>query len=234
MFKRKPKMTVADIAALLNVPLIKVERWVRQGKIPCKISGDVFQFDKTEVIRWAEEHDLNMLDPVEGAEIKKEPPPPTVTLVEAVSRGGIFYGLPGDDSSAALTHAVERLEFPNPSDKPKMLQEILRRESIASTGIGQGVALPHLRDVKFLHIQHPIISIFFLEHPIDFTAIDGELVHVLFMLFCPNPDSHLKILSRLSFCLQIPSFRTQLKTQAPRETLIAKMEEIDIRLNKII
>ena len=65
---------------------------------------------------------------------------PVTTLL---TRGGIFYGVSGNDKTSALMAAVDRLCLPDSVNRDRVIEELLRREEIASTGIGDGIALPH-------------------------------------------------------------------------------------------
>ena len=55
-----------------------------------------------------------------------------------------------------------------------LYQILLARESLGSTGIGDGVAIPHVRNPVVLHVSEPVVTLSFLETPIDFHALDGK------------------------------------------------------------
>jgi PTS system nitrogen regulatory IIA component len=71
-----------------------------------------------------------------------------------------------------------------------------------------------------LHVESPTVTLCFLEHPIDFRAIDGQPVSVLLTLISPTVRAHLHLLSRLGFVMQNREFKTALKQQASREVLM--------------
>ena len=62
----------------------------------------------------------------------------------------------------------------------------LAREASTSTAIGRGIALPHARNPVILHVEHPMVTLCFLEQPVEFGASDGKPVEVLFSLVCPT------------------------------------------------
>ena len=70
----------------------------------------------------------------------------------------------------------------------------MARESLGSTGIGDGIAIPHVRNPIVMHIPRPTITLCFLEHPIDFGALDGQPVHTLFTIVSPTVRAHLHLL----------------------------------------
>ena len=69
----------------------------------------------------------------------------TETLAEALRAGGIFYGLGGGDTAAALRSIVNTLPLPPNSNRDSLAQLLLAREALGSTAIGEGIAIPHVR-----------------------------------------------------------------------------------------
>ena len=106
-------------------------------------------------------------------------------------------------------------------DPEKLVADIMARESLGSTGIGDGVAIPHVRNPVVLHVNEPVVTLSFLDSPIDFHAIDGKPVNILFTLISPTVKMHLHLLSRLVFILHNPAFKAALKRQASRDELLA-------------
>lgn len=228
--KNRKHLSAKDVATLLGIPLVKVQRWVHQGKIPCKFKGSEYFFKRSEIVQWAEEHEFNIQQP-DSDTIQKKSHDDKISLSSAIQRGGISHHLEGDDIFTVLKNAIDQIQLAEGTDKNLILDEIIFRESIASTGIGKGVAIPHLKDVRYLNLENPLIPVFFLEQPIDFNSIDGKPVSVLFFIFCPTPEYHLKMLSRLSFCLHKPQFLELLEKKAPEVQILAKIEEIEHQID---
>ena len=145
---------------------------------------------------------------------------PVPSLVEAIEAGGIFHGIKNTDKEHALKALVETLPLPEGVDRELLLRLFLAREASASTAIGDGIALPHVRNPIVLHVMRPMVTLCFLEHPVDFGALDGKPVHVLFSLVCPTVRSHLQILSRLSYALQDQKFKSVVVRQGQREEIL--------------
>jgi len=91
-------------------------------------------------------------------------------------------------------------------DPDQVLELIMAREHLGSTGIGYGVAIPHSRMPDLLE---PVIAM--ARHPegIDFDAIDGQPVYIVVMLLVPDNDEgqHLELLAKLARLLQKSEFR---------------------------
>src|SRR5207247_7992399 len=155
---------------------------------------------------------------------------PIPGLVEALQAGGIFYRLSGADKEGALRAVVEHMRLPEEVDREFLLRVLLAREALGSTGIGDGIAIPHVRNPVVLHVPRPSICLCFLEKPIDFDSIDGLPVFALFSMVSPTVRAHLHLLSRLSFALHDSGFKGVIMRQAPREEIIAAARQAEASL----
>jgi PTS system nitrogen regulatory IIA component len=226
--KEKKRLTAKEVAQLLGTSMVTVLRWAYQGKIPCKLKKDTYSFKKNEILDWAKAHDLL---------VKKEEDKKTsthkeelVSLKKAIQRGGFIYNLEGSDIFFVLKNAVDKINFPEGTDKELVFNELINREEIASTGIGKGVAIPHPRTALNLNMENPVIPVVFLKHPVDFNAVDGKDIFVLFFMFSPSTQIHLKMLSRLSICLRDKEFLSLLKNRASENEMLGKIEQIEKKL----
>ena len=100
-----------------------------------------------------------------------------------------------------------------------ILETLLQRERLGSTGLGCGIAVPH---VKFKELNRIVCIFARLEAPIDFEALDGEPVDLIFLLLAPEHASgnHLKALSRISRLLREPDVSNQLRTIKDAQKLL--------------
>jgi len=98
---------------------------------------------------------------------------------------------------------------------------------LSSTGIGDGIAIPHVRNPVVLHISRPMVTLFFLEHPIDFGAIDGQPVYALFMLISPTVRAHLHLISRLAYSLRDEAFREVIQKRGLREDILNASRKVE-------
>jgi PTS system nitrogen regulatory IIA component len=106
------------------------------------------------------------------------------------------------------------------------------REAAASTGIGDGIAIPHVRNPIVLNVEEPIVSLCFLKRAVDFGALDGRPVQVLFSLICPTIREHLQMLARLSYALHDSRFKTLVMRQGKREEILAEVRRIEASLTE--
>ncbi len=214
------KLSKNDVAEILRLPVSTIERWIRQGSIPYNKSGGecVFYSDKIEA--WAKSKRLA----IHGKNDAPARPPAVEDLRVAgcMEKGGFFYGLRCADAVSAITQACERLPFGEEA-RLEILEALIAREKLASTGVGKGVAIPHPRTPQERHVTEPMIVTCFLEEPVDFSSVDELPVSVVFLLLSPDLKTHLKALSMLARLLGDDSFVSFLKTAPRGEALLEEV-----------
>jgi PTS system nitrogen regulatory IIA component len=218
-------LPLAEIARRLDLPTSTVERWVRQGRIPVHRKGELGRFDPRELKLWARDHKLKY-----AADPEADRDPNTRSelgsLVECIRRGGIHYDLEGGDSAAVLQEAARCT--PLAAEHHDQLAEMmLQREELSSTGIGRGVAIPHPRSPLSDNVHRASISVCFLSQELDFQAVDGEPVRVLFVILSPSVKLHLRLLARLAFVLRDEEFTELLHGVPPAHVLLAAVDSLD-------
>ena len=99
-----------------------------------------------------------------------------------------------------------------------VFEALVARERLGSTGIGEGIAIPHCRLASCNTAIGLLVS---LAEPIDFDAVDSRPVDLVFVLLVPqdNPEQHLKTLSHLAALFNEPSFRSDLRQATSAEHL---------------
>jgi len=212
------QLSVKDAASILNVSEKTIYRWIKQQTIPCYRINEQFRFNRAELLEWATSRRIQV-SPAIFAE-KDSSSAPLPTLIEAIKAGGVFYRVEGSDQGSVLRAVVDLLHLPEEVDREFLYQVLLARETLGSTGIGDGIAIPHVRNPVVLHVSKPTIALCFLERPIDFGAIDNKPVDTLFTLISPSVRAHLHLLSRLGIVLRDEKVKAALRTRASREELM--------------
>jgi PTS system nitrogen regulatory IIA component len=100
---------------------------------------------------------------------------------------------------------------------------------MGSTGIGDGIAIPHARNPILLHVDQPLVALCLLRHPVEFDAVDDLPVHALFVVISPSVPVHLKILARLGLVLRDAELRRMLKTRASTDDIRRRVQELETR-----
>lgn len=219
------QLSVQDAAKFLNVSTKTIYRWIKQGVLPVYRINEQFRFNRAELLEWATSRRIAI-----SPDIFLESEPSKVPLpnaADALKSGGVAYRVEGHDKPSVLRAVVNLLNLPDEVDRDFLYQVMLARETLGSTGIGDGIAIPHVRNPIVLHVTKPTITLCFLEHPIHFGSIDGQPVNILFTLISPTVRAHLHLLSRLGFVLQNNNFKAALKRQATRDQLIESLAQAE-------
>lgn len=111
-------------------------------------------------------------------------------------------------------------------NEEKLLQSILEREALSTTGFGDGFAIPH---GEAGGISRPIVAVFKLNQAIDWEAMDDEKVECIIMLVVPEKKgetAHLKLLSHLAYHLMAEEVKVALKEAQTDEALHQTIESI--------
>jgi nitrogen PTS system EIIA component len=140
-------------------------------------------------------------------------------LSEILDEKNIIPDLRARDKNGALEELAGTVVSNRQSlDKNSLVQVLLDRERLGSTGIGDGVAIPH---GKFYGLDEPIISFGRSLKGLDFESMDGQPVYLFFLLVAPENSTsvHLKALARIAKILKNSSFRKTLMEIPTREEL---------------
>jgi PTS system nitrogen regulatory IIA component len=217
-------LTVDEISRILRTSRSTVEQWIARMGLPVEEHKGERRCHAEELRRWLSKRKIAIPD-----ELMKTPSHTTEVLpsfADALERGGIFHNLPGRDKRTALAAAVGYLPLPESVPDEMLLQRLLDREEIVSTGVGDGIAIPHPRD-PLPQLPMPLAMLCFPEKPLDFDAVDGLPVYALFVTASPTPKIHLHILARLFFLLRKPEFRGLIIPATPAELIITEARRME-------
>lgn len=212
-------ISVAEVAALLHTKEKTVLKWIKKEKLPATPMNETYVVNRVDLLEWATEHDIQV-PPQLFAAVEAELHFPT--LAEALQTGGIHRNVPGTDKLSVLREVVGRLKLPPQIHPDFLLQVLLAREALGTTAIGDGIAIPHVRNPILLQDQPAAaVMLNFLDTPIDFGALDGKPVHILFLLTSPNVKTHLHLLSKIAYALHNEGFRAVLNRKGTPEEIFA-------------
>ena len=130
------QLSVQDAANLLNISTKTIYRWIKQEAIPVYRINEQFRFNRAELLEWATSRRIPISPEIFlEAEANKAALP---GLADALRAGGIAYRVGGDDKPSVLRAVVDLLQLPEEVDREFLYQVLLARESLGSTGIGDG------------------------------------------------------------------------------------------------
>lgn len=225
-------LTIREVAKLFNISPDTAYRWIKEKGLPARQLNEQYRCNRTQLLEWASARRIPMV-PQLFRELRDSGHLSGFNLVQALEAGGIVYDLPGRDRRSVLEAMVERLSLPPKVHRPFLSRTLLARERLGSTGIGEGIAIPHVRNPVILHVRAPVVAMGFLRHPVDFHALDGKPVSVLFMLISPTIRLHLRLLSRLAFALQDSRLRKTLQDRRSEPEILSAFSLVESRFGGV-
>ena len=131
-------------------------------------------------------------------------------LTSLLGEGVILEPASADSRKQALTMLSQALAAKTKLDARDIFDAVMEREKLGSTGVGEGVAIPHARVEK---LPHPIGGFVRLENGVDFDAVDDRPCDLIFMLIAPvgSGADHLRALAQVSRTLRQPDLREALR-----------------------
>src|SRR6266568_2768333 len=151
---------------------------------------------------------------------------------ELLSPATINLNLRSTDREAVLGELVNQIPelAKQPEARETLLTALHERERLHSTGIGDGIALPHTRNALVGLVDHSIVV--FARHStgIPYGAIDNIPARLFFLLVAPTVTQHLAILARLSRLLRDPKLHQNLLTADRPEKVIAIVREAEAKM----
>ena len=133
-----------------------------------------------------------------------------MTLPDILSADSTLVDLKGETKEDIIAELIDTLAVDDAiSDRDKVLQAVLEREKIMSTGIGDGIAIPHGKSDA---VEKLVAALGTQRRGVDFEALDGEPAYVFFLLVSPANVSgpHIKALARISRLLKNDDFKKKL------------------------
>jgi PTS system nitrogen regulatory IIA component len=145
-------------------------------------------------------------------------------LGDLISPQAVFPSLKVKNKKQALQELANKAAALTGLDDRSIYDTLLQRERLGSTGVGQGLAIPHGRVAELPHILTVFAK---LEDPIDFEALDSEPVDLIFLLLAPEHAGadHLKALARISRLLREPASIKRLRASQDRAALYSVLTE---------
>jgi PTS system nitrogen regulatory IIA component len=149
-------------------------------------------------------------------------------IVEFLQPEAVIASMSGTTAQAVLAELCRPLAALHRVDGQRMLETLLEREKLGSTGIGEGVAIPH---GKIAGLPGLIAGFGRAPAGVDFRAIDGKPTLLFFTLFAPenSAGAHLKALARISRIFKNPSFREAILAAPDGERIFRLIEAEDAK-----
>ena len=216
------QLGVKDAARLLAVAENTVYLWIEEGRLPAVRVNEEYRFNRAELLEWAAAQKVRV-----SPDFYCEVEPGLPCLWSALAAGGVHPPLSAPEKTEALKAAVGLMRLPPEVDRGDLLEMFLAREAHAGSGVGEGIAMPHVRNPLVLPVEKPMVSLCYLEPAVDFGAADRVPVSILFAIVSTGIRGHLHLLSRLAYVLREPSCRALLDRRAGEAELVAEVRRVE-------
>ena len=148
-------------------------------------------------------------------------------IMDFLNEKAVCVNLKAQDKKGALLELVDLLyKAGEIKDKEELVDTLLARESLGSTGIGQGIGIPH---GKLNKVKQLVAAFGISKKGVNFDSLDGEPVYIFFLLVAPEDSAgpHLKALARISRLLKDKFFRDILKAAKDEKEVIKIIKDED-------
>ncbi len=215
-------LTIREVSELLQVNERTIHRLIQTEKIPAAKVGNQWRFHPSLVEAWF----LNGGEKAVQENREPESPWSREEEYQIFSESRILLDLQARQSGEVLERMVDVLaETGHLLLKSTFLQAILERETFSTTGLGRGVALPHAWHSINDLFRVPLVVGARLRPPVDFQAVDGRPVDLVFLLCSPRNRLHLQLLSTMSTLARDEGLMHNLRQAKTKAEFIGPLKE---------
>lgn len=143
------------------------------------------------------------------------------TLTDALRRGDVVNNVRGASPAEALASLVKTLQLPVSVDRKNLANALEERETLATTALGLGFAIPHPRRRIFDREERGLVAVAYLEHPVDWGAQDSKPASVLFLVLSGSDEQHLALLSEIATLAESEDFRRFIASNPQKDEILS-------------
>ncbi len=230
-------LQIKDVADLLNVSETKIKQWSDQNRIPSYKMNGQYRFNRDEIESWMmrqNEQGEKLFDKLSLQDEKVEHAIQNVgmqkyCLFRAIHRGIVLHNLEASSKEEVIRSATKEIAKHLALDEEIITEMLLDRERMMPTSLNHGIGIPHTRDF-LLKEPFDVVSMVFLQKPIEYGALDGRPVDILFFLFSCEDKRHLQLLAKIAHIASSEKARSFLRSHPTKEALLDFVKEWEEKL----
>lgn len=217
-------MTLSEVASYLKIAEKTVSRMIVRGEIPCTKVASQWRFMKSMIDDWLISR-MNVVPQNDLARVLEQPEGliPLSRLINA----DFIVELKAGSKRDILSQMVDPLVSAEiVDDKEDFLRKLLAREKMVTTGIGRGIAIPHLRHPRENPGGGPRMVLGVCRGGTDYEAMDGKPSHLFFLVVSDSEVVHLRVLAKINGLMRDAELVNRL-IQAPLEQQLSLLIEAE-------
>lgn len=229
-------LKIKDVADLLNISEATVQRWVSEGKIPAYKIHQEYLFSRLEIENWmmAKERNQNTLEEgylrnkkkngggkasiLEKPDFLQKKGRQQFSLYRAIHQGDVLR-LKGETKEEIIRETLKKIAKGLSLDAEVTTELLLEREHLQPTALSHGIAVPHTREC-LLQAGRDVVTVVFLDYPIEYGALDKQPVHTLFFLFASEDKRHLHLLAKIAHLSSQECVQTFMQKKPDKEAFL--------------
>ena len=214
-----PIMTLQEIAGYLKVSEKTILRMVQSGELPGVKISNQWRFVRGVIDEWLSRRMFSapkqsLLNVIGSAQS-------IIPITRLVSPPRIILGVaPGGKETILKQLVAPLVEDGLVTDPDRYVELLLEREETVSTGIGHGLAIPHVRDPERSTIASPCIVIGICREGADFGALDGQKTFVFAMPCSSSENVHLRLLAKITLIFRQPGVLTKMTEASTKKDIM--------------
>ncbi|MBQ8498309.1 PTS sugar transporter subunit IIA [Chlamydia sp.] len=185
-----------ELAVLLDVTEDSIRQWISCGGIPSYKINNELRFNREEVEDWLIHNYGVVTDEKKEDRGESKDLSLRYSLYRAIYRGGVLKNVLAESKEEVLRYTAHYIANKFELDPGVLFEMLMHRENLMSTGIGEGIALPHAKDF-LINMGYDVVVPVFLSKSIEYGALDGKPVDKLFFLFASQDRNHLNLVNKI-------------------------------------
>lgn len=145
-----------------------------------------------------------------------------------ISKGDVIVAS-GDTVEEVFSSICSQAKLPSGITADSLVKELMDREKVLSTAVGNGIAIPHPRRPLFSNSDECRAIVAYLKTPIDMQAPDFKKVYAMFILLSASSQFHIKALSSLAVLFKNDEFKKSLQMKPGKEELIRLAQKCEVK-----